>query len=220
MPPAATPFLEASVDHLSNAIMRSDLPFGRIGSILRANTFGIFLMSAPIIVTSRLILRGRALADFPTVAAMQADGAVMRYIAGAPVSEEDAWGKFARMHGLWALTGIGFWLVAEKATGDVIGEVGLANFKRAIDPPLGDDPEFGWMLASAAQGKGYASEALGAALGWGDRHFHGANFCCIIDEENTPSLRLAERHGFRRERTALYKNKEIIVLRRSAPPAA
>ncbi|MFN3960426.1 MAG: GNAT family N-acetyltransferase [Parvularculaceae bacterium] len=51
----------------------------------------------PVLRTARLILRGRTLADFPAVAAVQADGEVMRYIAGAPVPEEDAWGKFARM---------------------------------------------------------------------------------------------------------------------------
>lgn len=174
----------------------------------------------PIVETPRLILRGRRLSDFPAFAAMQADGSVMRYIAGAPVGEEDAWSKFLRMDGFWSLTGIGFWLVEEKATGAVIGEVGLADLRRAIDPPLGPDPEYGWMLAAAAQGKGYASEALGAALGWGDRRFHGANFCCIIDAENAPSVRLAERHGFRRERATTYKGKAVIVFRRPAPPAA
>ena len=174
----------------------------------------------PLVETPRLYLRERRLSDFPAIAAMQADGEVMRYIAGAPVSEEDAWGKFVRMHGLWALTGIGFWLVEEKASGAVIGEVGLADFKRAIDPPLGPDPEYGWMLARSAQGKGYAAEALAAALQWGDRRFHGARFSCIIDGANTPSVRLAERRGFRRERTALYKGKEIIVFRRPAPLSA
>ena len=174
----------------------------------------------PVVETPRLILRGRTLADFPAVAAMQADGGVMRFIAGAPVPEEDAWSKFARMEGFWALTGIGFWLVEEKASGAVIGEVGLANFRRAIDPPLGPDPEFGWMLAAAAHGKGYASEALAAALDWGDQRFPGARFCCIIDEDNAPSVRLAERHGFRRERAASYKGKPIVVFRRLAPPSA
>lgn len=173
----------------------------------------------PFVETPRLILRGRTLDDFPAVAAMQADAAVMRYIAGAPVSEEDAWSKFARMEGFWALTGVGFWLVEEKASGDVIGEVGLADFKRAIDPPLGSTPEYGWMFAAAAQGKGYASEALAAALQWGDRRFPGAGFCCIIDEENAPSVRLAERHGFQRERNALYKGKPVTVWRRPAPAA-
>lgn len=174
----------------------------------------------PVVETPRLILRGRTLADFPAVAAMQADARVMRFIAGAPVPEEDAWSKFARMEGFWALTGVGFWLVEEKASRAVIGEVGLADFKRAIDPPLGPDPEFGWMLAAGAQGKGYASEALAAALRWGDERFPGARFCCIIDEANAPSARLAQRHGFQRERATVYKEKPIIVFRRPAPSAA
>ncbi len=94
--------------------------------------------------------------------------------------------------------------------------MGLAEFRRAIDPPLGPDPEYGWMFATAAQGKGYAGEALAAALQWGDRKFHGARFCCIIDEENTRSIKLAERHGFARERVAQYKGKPVTVFRRAA----
>lgn len=171
----------------------------------------------PVLETPRLRLRGRKLSDFAACAAMQADAEVMRFIAGAPVPEEEAWSKFARMEGFWALTGIGFWLVEEKATGAVIGEVGLADFRRAIDPPLGRDAEYGWMFATPAQGKGYANEALAAALAWGDRRFHGARFCCIIDEENTASIRLAERHGFARERRAQYKGKPVTVFRRAAP---
>jgi RimJ/RimL family protein N-acetyltransferase len=173
----------------------------------------------PIVETPRLRLRGRKLSDFAPWAAMQADAEVMRFIAGAPVPEEEAWGKFARMEGFWALTGFSFWLVEEKATGAVIGELGLADFKRAIDPPLGPDPEYGWMFARAAQGKGYANEALGAALAWGDRKFHSAKFCCVIDEENTPSIKLAERHGFARERGVHYKGKPVTVFRRPAPEA-
>ncbi|MDZ7627029.1 MAG: GNAT family N-acetyltransferase [Parvularculaceae bacterium] len=167
--------------------------------------------------TPRLRLRGRKLSDFAACAAMQADAEVMRYIAGAPLSEEEAWSKFARMEGFWALTGIGFWLVEEKANGALIGEIGLADFKRAIDPPLGRDPEYGWMFAKSAQGKGFGGEALTAALAWGDRRFHGAQFCCLIDEENTASVRLAERHGFARERAVTYKGKPVTVFRRPAP---
>jgi RimJ/RimL family protein N-acetyltransferase len=177
-------------------------------------------VNTPVVETPRLRLRGRKLSDFAASAAMQADAEVMRFIAGAPVPEEEAWGKFARMEGFWALTGIGFWLVEEKATGAVIGELGLADFKRAIDPPLGPDHEYGWMFAKAAQGKGYANEALGAALAWGDRKFHGAKFCCIIDEENTPSIKLAQRHGFAREREVHYKGKPVTVFRRPAPGGA
>ncbi len=171
----------------------------------------------PVIETARLTLRGRTGADFPAFAAMWADARVTRFIGGAPVAEEEAWAKFARMEGFWALTGCGFWIVEERATRAVIGELGLADFRRAIDPPLGRIPEFGWAFASAAQGKGYATEALGAALAWADDKFPGSEFPCTIDDDNAPSIRLAGKHGFRRAGPATYKGAAVSVFRRPAP---
>ena len=43
----------------------------------------------------------------------------------------------------------------------ILGEAGLLESRRAIDPPLAW-PEMGWALAPAAHGKGYAAEALAA----------------------------------------------------------
>ncbi len=170
----------------------------------------------PVLETPRLILRGRVAADFSAFAAMWADPDVTRFIGGAPIAEEEAWHKFARMAGFWTLTGCGFWIVEARATGAVIGELGLANFRRAIDPPLGDIPEFGWAFSKTAHGQGFATEALAAALGWADEKFPGVQFPCIIDEENTPSVRLAEKHGFRRAGPATYKGNTVIVFRRPA----
>ena len=168
----------------------------------------------PRIETERLILRQRTMADFPAYAAMWADPAVVRHFAGGPLSEEAAWSKFARMEGFWRLCGYGFWLVEEKISGAMIGEVGLAEFKRDIDPPLGGKPEFGWVLASAAHGKGYAREAVAASIAWGEAKFQGAAFSCIIDPENTPSIRLATAFGFREAVRARYLGKEVIVYHR------
>ena len=63
--------------------------------------------------------------------------------------------------------GFGYWAIEEKATGDFIGEIGLADFQRDLDPPLGDGPEAGWALRVASHGKGYGEEALRAVLAWG-----------------------------------------------------
>ncbi len=172
-------------------------------------------MTAPILETPRLILRGRTLADFPAYAAIWASPEVQRHTTRAPVKEEDAWIKFARMEGLWSLTGYGWWIVEEKETRAVIGEVGLADFKRDIAPSLAGMPEYGWMIAPAAHGKGFAKEAVAAALRWGDRQFPGATFCCIIDEENAPSIRVAAANGFRRAGVGRYKGLDIPIYHRS-----
>ena len=43
--------------------------------------------------------------------------------------------------------GFGFWALEEKATGAFAGEMGFAEFKREIDPPILGTPEIGWVLA-------------------------------------------------------------------------
>lgn len=175
-------------------------------------------MTTPAVETPRLVLRGRTLADFPEYAAMWAAPEVARYTTINPLNAEDAWIKFTRMEGLWALTGYGFWLVEEKATGAVIGEIGLADFKRAITPSLDGMPEFGWVLAPSAHGRGYAKEAVAAALCWGERKFPGATFSCIIDPANAASISVAEAHGFRRTAIAPYRGVDIGIYQR-APTA-
>jgi len=169
----------------------------------------------PRVETNRLILRERTIDDFPAYAAIWAAPEVARYTVINPLSAEDAWIKFTRMEGLWALTGYGFWIVEEKASGAVIGEIGLADFKRNISPSLEGMPEFGWILAPEAHGKGYAREAVAAALEWGEKKFPNTVFSCIIDAENTPSIKLAEACGFQRVALAPYKGAEIAIFHRA-----
>ncbi len=168
----------------------------------------------PVVETPRLRLRGRTIADFPSYAAIWSAPEVARYTSGTPLGEEESWVKFARMEGHWRLLGYGFWLVEEKATGAIIGEIGLADFKRAISPPLDGMPEFGWVLSPLAHGKGYAREAVGASLDWAAARFPKTVFCCMINPENTRSITVAETFGFRRVRTATYKGVELDIFHR------
>ncbi len=172
----------------------------------------------PVVETSRLILRGRTVADFPAYAAMWAAPEVARFTTVTPLSAEEAWVKFARMEGMWALIGYGFWLVEEKATGAVVGEIGLGDFRREITPSLNGMPEFGWILSPAAHGKGYAKEAVRAALAWGEAKFPRTTFSCIINPANAASVSVAEAYGFKRVAVAPYNGVDIAIFHRA--PAA
>ncbi len=172
-------------------------------------------MDVPVIETPRLILRGRTIADFPAYAAMWADPRVTQFTTRNPIGEEDAWTKFARMDGFWSLTGYGFWIIEEKGPGRLLGEAGLADFKREIEPSLAGKPEFGWIVVADAHGRGVATEAASAALSWADRKFPKATMCCIIDPDNAASIRVAEKCGFREAARTAYKKKPIIILERS-----
>lgn len=167
----------------------------------------------PIIETERLRLRGHRLGDFDDVAAMWATPEVVRFITGKPSTREESWARLLRYPGHWALLGYGFWAIEEKASGRFVGEGGFGNFMREIEPAI-DAPEQGWALAPWAHGKGYASEAVRAMLAWGETHFGRSDFVCMIAPENTPSLRLAEKLGYREYARAPYKGEPSILLRR------
>ncbi|MEX0643663.1 MAG: GNAT family N-acetyltransferase, partial [Parvularculaceae bacterium] len=118
------------------------------------------------------------------------------------------------MEGFWSLTGYGFWIVEEKRTGRFLGEVGVADFKRAITPSLAGKPEFGWIIVGDAHRQGYATEAIGAALAWAKENLAAEKYCCIIDPDNAPSIRVAENCGFKEKARTTYKKKPIIILER------
>jgi RimJ/RimL family protein N-acetyltransferase len=100
----------------------------------------------PEIVTDRLRLRPHGMQDFAASAAMWADPEVTRFIGGRPFSEEETWARLLRYAGHWSFLGFGYWAVEEHSGSDFIGEVGFADFKRQIQPPIGDIPELGWLF--------------------------------------------------------------------------
>lgn len=167
--------------------------------------------SIPVIETERLILRAHRLEDFADCAAMWADPEVVRYIGGKPSTEEEVWARLLRYAGHWALLGYGYWAIQDKATGRFIGELGFADFKRSIEPSLDDMPELGWALVSHAHGRGYATEAVRAAIAWGEDHFGPVRTACIINPENGPSIRVAEKCGYRAFRRTTYKGQPTIM---------
>jgi len=149
------------------------------------------------IETDRLILRGFKREDFPTYAAMRADPDVMRFLGdGNTLSEEEAWAGFLKIPGLWHFMGFGSWAIEEKQSGQCIGGIGFNDRKRDRGEDLRGVPEMGWSLASSASGKGYATEAVLAALGWGRERFGTTRVIALVNDANIASIRVAEKCGF------------------------
>ena len=175
------------------------------------------LKFAPTVETPRLRLRAHTAADFPACVPLWNDPIVTRFIGGRPYTEEEVWQRVQRYAGSWVLLGHGFWVIEEKATAKVIGEIGIMDAKRDIDPPFGDNLELGWALLPDVHGKGYASEALEAVLAWERQHLNAPSVICIIDPDNAPSIRLAEKFGFVEHARSTYKNTPTTQYIRKRP---
>jgi RimJ/RimL family protein N-acetyltransferase len=168
----------------------------------------------PVLESERLRLRGHRPEDFGDSAALWGDPEVTRYIGGRPLTREEVWARLLRYVGHWAWMRYGVWVVEERATGEFVGEVGYADYRRDIQPPLGEMPELGWVVAKDFHGNGYASEAVRAAMKWADERFGGRRTVCSIHPENLRSIRLAEKCGFQESQRTTYKGEPTIVFTR------
>ena len=138
--------------------------------------------------TDRLILRLPGQEDTAAMLAfLQSDRAEFY---GGPMTQYDAWHKYAAYVGQWILRGYGMFSVVLKDTGETIGMAG------PFHPSHFDEPEMSWLLTDAQfEGFGYAHEAcaavlthLFATLGW-------ENVVSYVDISNHASRKLAERLG-------------------------
>jgi RimJ/RimL family protein N-acetyltransferase len=172
-------------------------------------------MIAPVVETARLRLRAHRIDDFDASFAMWSDPVVTRFIGGKPSTEQQTWSRLLNYAGHWALLGFGYWAIEEKSTGSFAGELGFANFRRDIAASMRDVPELGWTLASRFHGQGYATEAVQAAVAWGDVHFGRTRTVCLINTGNAASIRVAEKCGFAVfERTVFFEQPTLFLERR------
>jgi len=173
----------------------------------------------PVLETPRLRLRALTLADFPAHRDLWADPTVARFTTMQPQSPDASWERMLRIAGLWSLLGFGLWLVEEKSTHAFVGEVGLFDLHRDLIYPDGSHrslptPEVGWTLSPAMHGRGYATEAVRAAIDWASGRFLATELSCLIHPENTPSLRVAAKLGFTPLHNVIFRDHPAILLTR------
>lgn len=167
--------------------------------------------TAPLLETDRLRLRAYRPDDLAVLHAIWSDPGVYGPLGVEPATRQEAWMRLLRYGGLWPMLGYGYWAIEHKASGAMIGDIGYADFMRDIQPPLEGMPEMGWVLASSAHGKGYASEALAEISAWGQRHFGAHRDCCVISPDNAASIGVARKGGFERAYASQLTDHPVLV---------
>ncbi|MEM7490580.1 MAG: GNAT family N-acetyltransferase [Pseudomonadota bacterium] len=146
----------------------------------------------PTLSTKHLTLRAARVEDFDAYADfLGSDAAAM---VDGPMTRREAWRRFIGLPGHWALRGYGWWILDDGA-----GPVGTCGIHF---PPTHPEPELGWMLFPAAQGKGFATEAAHAARNW----WYGrgeTRLASNIHFDNAPSIAVARRLGCTTDGTPL-----------------
>ena len=146
--------------------------------------------------TARLLLRPWRDEDIAAFADMSGDPAVMEYLL--PLSERglsaDTWVAGKRAH--WVEHGFGQWVVELPGAASFLGVVGLETvaYQAHFTPAV----EVAWRLARPYWGRGYATEAAGAALDYGFGKLGLSEIVALTVPANQRSRRVMERLGMTR----------------------
>ena len=145
-------------------------------------------MSSPILFTERLILRPLNGEDFEPWVAFHADAETTRFIGGVQ-DRSAAWRSLCTLAGAWSVRGFSMFALIERDTGRWVGRVG------PWQPEGWPGTEIGWGVSPEFAGRGYAHEAAVAAMDYVVEVLGWTDIIHVIDPDNLPSIRLAQRLG-------------------------
>ncbi|MET7454356.1 GNAT family N-acetyltransferase [Streptomyces sp. NPDC005574] len=143
-----------------------------------------------VITTERLRLRPLTTsdADADWWVRLHADDEVNQFVGA--YTRERAVKRLRDIAQQWDQRGHGLCAVELKATGEAIGRSGLHWWEQF------DETEIGWTFARAHWGRGYATEAARAVLGWGFGTLGLPLITAMIAPGNSASIAVAGRLGF------------------------
>jgi RimJ/RimL family protein N-acetyltransferase len=147
--------------------------------------------------TRRLVLRDWADDDEQRFYAVMNTPAVMRHLGG--IQSPQSWGAAVeRIRGFSRDFGHTFWIVEDKADGELLGFCGLKRVNAPGAGALTGTPEIGWRLRESAWGKGIAKEAAIASFDLGFGRFGYRTIVAMTIPANSGSHGLMKRLGMRR----------------------
>ncbi len=152
--------------------------------------------SAQPLKSNRLDLEPLRVEHAVEMVAVLADPALYEYTGGEPPDEAELTARYVRQtsRGEWHN-----WILRERATGSAVGTV-QATLREPATAALA------WVVATRAQGKGYATEATSAVIAWLRENGVGV-FEAYIHPEHAASRSVAARLGF--QPTESIKNGEV-----------
>ena len=148
------------------------------------------------IETARLKIRRIVPSDVDAMFAVYGDAESMRYVGdGQPLTFErcEQWVRVTEKN--YAVRGYGMFALEDRSSGQVVGFAGL------VHPGGQEEAEIKYALERPFFGRGYATEAAVALLGYGRSVAPGARIIATAFPENLASHRVLEKAGMTRAET-------------------
>lgn len=160
-----------------------------------------------ILTTPRLVLRRFRLADLDALHALLSDPVVMRFSSSGVMDRRRAAEWLDWNIRMYAPGGPGIWAAVLRDSGQVIGQVGV--IPQQIDGRA--EIELAYRFLPACWGQGLGTEAAAAVRDYGFKVLETRRLVCLIEPENHPSRRVAEKIGMKLEREVIRVDKPTCV---------
>ena len=155
-----------------------------------------------ILKTERLYLRPYRKEDLHSLHSIFSDAKTMEYYP-APFSLVQTQNWILKNQERYEADGYGLWGLCLKETNELIGDCGLV--KQNVDGVT--EVEIGYHVNKKYWSRGYATEAARACKEYGFHQLNMNKLISIIDPRNSPSIRVAEKNGFIKEKESFIFDK-------------
>jgi RimJ/RimL family protein N-acetyltransferase len=155
--------------------------------------------------TGRLALTPVAWADLVDLQRLKADPRAYAIMLGGVRTPAQAADDLADDIAFWGRHGVGMWAIRLADSGEFLGTVGLHQRPDAYGIALR------FALLPSAQGRGYASEAAGAALRFAHERAGLTRVVALARESNIASRQVLGAIGMR-ERDRFERGGEVVVV--------
>ena len=167
-----------------------------------------------ILETERLILRHLEIDDLDNLFALYRDPEMRRYFPDGTLTYEETKEELE-----WFLNGhpkhpeLGLWATVVKDTNQFIGRCGLLPWE--IDGR--SEVEVAYLIDKAHWGQGLGTEAAQAILDYGFENLRLSRLICLIERENSASMRVAEKIGMTLEREGADEHGPFLLFSKNRP---
>lgn len=144
--------------------------------------------------TKRCILREICMEDMQALFDLYAEPGMTDYIEPLYPWEQELEYEKSYIEHMYRLYEYGMWVVIEKDTGKLIGRAGLEHREYPEESHM--ELELGYAIGTAYQRKGYATEVCQAIIAYAQENLEYPRINCLIEKENTASIRFIESLGF------------------------
>jgi RimJ/RimL family protein N-acetyltransferase len=160
-----------------------------------------------ILETSRLTLRYITSRDADALMPILGDAEVMQFSIIGVHSKKQIKQFIEQRLISYMEYGFGLYAVVHKQNQELIGYCGF--FIQSIEQQK--EVEVGYRLARKYWGQGLATESAKAVVEYGQQRFNFQSFVCLIETENSRSIRVANKLGMTLEKKIIYHGLDVAM---------